>query len=57
MDLSKFPLAPPSAGPEKKKKEAAEEEEEEEEEDGDDEDVSKYDLMAELDDEAPPTTR
>ena len=54
MDLSKFPLAPPSAGPEKKKEEA---EEEEEEEDGDDEDVSKYDLMAELDDEAPPTTR
>ena len=53
MDLSKFPLAPPSAGPEKKKEEA----EEEEEEDGDDEDVSKYDLMAELDDEAPPTTR
>lgn len=44
MDLSKFPLA----------SEGLEEEEEEEEED-DDEDVSKYDLMADSDNE--PTAR
>ena len=44
MDLSKFPLA----------SEGMEEEEEEEDEEDDDEDVSKYDLMADSDNEPAP---
>ena len=46
LDLSKFPLASETR---------REEEEEEEEEEDDDEDVSKYDLMADSDEET--TTR
>ena len=52
LDLSKFPLASTSASTRPMEMEE-EEEEEEEEEDDDDGDMSKYDLMAGSDDDAP----
>ena len=52
LDLSKFPLASTSASTRPMEMEE-EEEEEEEEDDDDDGDMSKYDLMAGSDDDAP----